>query len=154
MPGLGVILTSVVLRAVENSRIKACMHWENTNWRIGSIPHLLFSLNIPLHWQPFITAWLKARSVSCRTVAPLETTKFSWKGDAPAAAHMTANKGRCFAHLCIQIQYFPAILKLHFHSAPHCRPPCQGQVCYFLHAASKFNDCQEIILTTSQPDFN
>lgn len=41
--GPGVILTSAVLRTSKNSRIKACVHWENANWLNRCAQHLLFS---------------------------------------------------------------------------------------------------------------
>lgn len=104
--GLRIILTSAVLRTVENSRIKACAHWENANWLNCCTPHLLFSLllascpdtperNIGLS-SP--TEWKLERGRF-----PAGAQCISGASESPTAGHTVANGGWRFDHLCVQI---------------------------------------------------
>lgn len=103
--GPGVILTSAVLRTSKNSRIKACVHWENANWLNRCAQHLLFSPpRIRRTNQPFFCRRQDKNGVFflCRTLCNLKrplhfpgTCKDGWRASAEAKQEVLFSSSAC-----------------------------------------------------------
>lgn len=137
--GLRVIQTSAVLRTVKNSRIKACVHWENANWRkpLHTTPHhtsssssLLFTsrTNTLSTASAFCTPseW-KARSVICRPVGA--------RLRRPLCVPAT-QLGHTAANICVFKSNFPtnAGAKFLFNSFTkvRCVIPTRCESCFYI----------------------
>lgn len=122
--GVRVILTSAVLRTVENSRIKACAHWENANWKtaVHNTSSSLLLTSCQHNISLLSPSEQGAKSFFCRTLYPsLETTTFSWSTAIPMVGHAAAaENGELFGtSVCIHSFNFAMgrriKVRCHFH---------------------------------------
>lgn len=122
--GVRVILTSALLRTVENSRIKACAHWENANWKTAA--HNTSSSLLLTSCQHNISLLSPSeqgvKPFFCRTLyLSLGTTTFSWSTAIPMVVHAAAAKnGESFGtSVCIHSVSFTMgrriKVRCHFH---------------------------------------
>lgn len=153
--GLRVILTSAVLRTVENSRIKACVHWENANWHTTPPFSSLLLTSCEHKNQPFIP--VRGKKQSQFSAGPLSGGHYVFPGtaDSPMVGHTAAKKkGCCFEHLCTHIQYScnPGTTFLFNFTMGET---CQGQVCHFHQMwRQSLNFNEALILSASHPNLN
>lgn len=104
--GLRVILTSAVLRSTRNSRIKACVHWENANWLNCSTNNTSFFLSPPYtlraQHQVFIPVRIKKKKKSL--------VSFQW------CVTLQQSRG-AVSVICVYPSNISATLELRFSSA-------------------------------------